>query len=95
MPVARQLGARWAGVEATLDVGPGRLTVPRHVTGGDRVRDALIAEGGGQPIEHHRGVVVSQGCEDAGFGQVGLNVIDQRRDAGDLANSMHDIDRVP
>jgi len=34
MPVALQLGAGWASVETALDVGPGRLTVLRHVTGG-------------------------------------------------------------
>jgi len=55
----------------------------------------LVAQGCGQPIEHHWGVVAIDGLEDAGFRQVGLNVIDQRRHAGDLANSMHDIDRVP
>jgi hypothetical protein len=59
------------------------LTIGRchaaHVPGSDRIRDPLIAQRFDQPVKQGRGVVVSDGANDATPSKVGANVVDIRR----------------
>ena len=51
MPIALELGAGRGLAKILFDPAPGRPAVPLHVIGGNRIRDALIAQRLGEPIE--------------------------------------------
>ena len=65
-----------------------------HVVVGDLIRDALVAERCDQPIEDRRGVVLSYCCSHAVSLEVGANLIDQVRRAGQAANAVDHSNRV-
>jgi hypothetical protein len=64
-----------------------------HVTPGDAVRDALIADGVEQPIEDDRGIVPLHGGDHTVPRQTDPTVIDEVRRASHLADATHPPDR--
>src|SRR4029077_5198865 len=59
MPVILQLGATRTTIQTLLDLLPRRPAMLFHILVGNLVRDALIADGGHQPIEHRTGVSIA------------------------------------
>ena len=69
-PVPAELRARWVSRQRFGDLRPADAAVPRHVPGRDRIRDPLKAQRLDQPVKQRRGVVVSDGANDATIAQV-------------------------
>src|SRR5216683_6554346 len=59
MPIALQLRTTDATIKAPLDLPPRRPPMLLHILEGHLVRDALIADGGHQPIEYRTGVAIA------------------------------------
>jgi hypothetical protein len=75
MPVALELGATDTVAELLVHLVPRRSPAFLHVVIGDRIGDALVAQGGHQPVEHNSGVAMPDRPLDLVSPEVGSNVV--------------------
>jgi hypothetical protein len=94
MPVALKLGAGWGSCEVPGDVVPGGPAVSRHIIVGNPVRNALKAQGCGQPIKQCCCVMLADRLDDTMLLELGLEVFDERWRSGEPADSADHAGRV-